>query len=1253
MKRKLLFLAALVASAVGFNAHAQTDCTNKASNTWTNQGNTYTPGATGSPVLREHYVDYAKNSGFETGKVLYQTISNLDQGYYKITLYANANYTPGRGWDSEAKDGDLDRTFIYAEGDEEVKVGIPVKYGVGNSLSSEATITAHVGSQGTLEFGITKDKAGSNWHSIGVKSIMFYGDNTDIIKSELSTEISTATGLQVAETEKATLTKAIAAAQTVYDKSDATFTDIENAIRELQIAEKFAKGGFSSATSEQPVATDFVQNGTFASFDAADWPTGGWAATTGVQNHRDKNGKSWENWTPNSLYGKLYYRMTDIPNGAYSLSIDAFCPNSDVAYVYANNSRTPVNATADNVLSTYTVSVVVNNNILEIGLYAGATSWVQIDNVKVSYTGDPIIQYKKLIQGLIEEGEALVGESDEIPSAFVSPLETALATYSDYDTYTQEAQCEEAYSALETAVGNLKIYIQAKENLAAMKEFTESTNVYTAKAYEDYYGQWAKKYDEGTLTLEEASALENPTSRPGHRAANKVDDLLLSAWTIGGEQAKDYDKALYINTWSVEGDNDGSDFTVPFFEYWTGDANSLGANTLSATVTGLNPGEYEVSALVRVRAKDGTTATDATGITLSVNDGETVDVTEGTQVNTSPFTLAEYKATGTVGEDGELVITLDVAADNNISWLSFKNVNYTKLPTVIEIGNYNFDENPGDVVTVTTRGYGKDVTGDQKTGLQPVQAWTPNPAEPNMDPAGKGSGYTGGVFAYGSSNKNNNQAAAPATNPEGGSEGVALALSAVWSGTAQYTQNVTLPAGNYVITYPVYNGSGTTAFTKSLFGFIAADGTEYLSNKKSFKVGEWETETVEFTLYQETTGDISVGFISVNDGTAANQHLFVDHVKVVLQSDVELADAQEYLLNKLEGLSPVGEGLFYYQADEIAAVKAAIEAAKTQKEIDAIEMPTPVLPVEGKPYVITNTVAAGSLNVGEKITVETDAIVYFTPVNGGYAISNSEGEYIFKTNTGSWDNYGLANTAELANAYVISVNPVEGGYTLNGPNGSLGTDTAETGAVVYANKGEGNTDKPGNYIWAITEYAPTVTVSEALYATYVTPFDVEFGNEVEAYIVSGLNEDNTVATLTTITEAPKGTPVVIKAAKADTYELKVVAEAEEVTGNLLKVATGEETGAGFYVLANLNKGVGFYALDTDVKVPAGKAYLNVPAGNGIKFIGFEGNGDATGIQGVENAAEVENGAIYNLAGQRVQNPTKGIYIVNGKKVLVK
>ena len=67
---------------------------------------------------------------------------------------------------------------------------------------------------------------------------------------------------------------------------------------------------------------------------------------------------------------------------------------------------------------------------------------------------------------------------------------------------------------------------------------------------------------------------------------------------------------------------------------------------------------------------------------------------------------------------------------------------------------------------------------------------------------------------------------------------------------------------------------------------------------------------------------------------------------------------------------------------------------------------------------------------------------------------------------------------------------------------------------------------------------------------------------------------------------------------------------------------------------------------------ANKAYLAVPTGAGAPSLLWFDNG-STGVNTLNVERETLNGEYYNLAGQRVANPTKGLYIVNGKKVVIK
>ena len=204
---------------------------------------------------------------------------------------------------------------------------------------------------------------------------------------------------------------------------------------------------------------------------------------------------------------------------------------------------------------------------------------------------------------------------------------------------------------------------------------------------------------------------------------------------------------------------------------------------------------------------------------------------------------------------------------------------------------------------------------------------------------------------------------------------------------------------------------------------------------------------------------------------------------------------------------------------------------------------------------------------------------------------------------------------------------------------------------IYTSKSSGNVALGRIGIDCEAAYIPS-----AGYATYTTPNDVDFtGTGITAYKVSVIGASN--VTLEEVTEAPAGTPLVLQAT-AGNYALKIVASAAAVSGNKLLVSDGTATTTDantVYALAS--KGdpavVGFYKVKAGTKVPAGKCYLSVAATSAPEYLGFDGDGNTTSVSDVRSKMEEGRGEFYNLAGQRVAQPTKGLYIVNGKKYIVK
>lgn len=345
----------------------------------------------------------------------------------------------------------------------------------------------------------------------------------------------------------------------------------------------------------------------------------------------------------------------------------------DVAYLFANDAKIFITAhraatTTKNPVYNFMTEVGEDGILtLGIGKENPGTNWHNIQIRELSYQ---VVNTRPMSEAYAElqpEIDAVVGKA--MPADIQALLNTALA-----EEKSQE-NLEVLKEVLKLATEGVNAYEEVKVALEAMKALIDGTNLYTDAALADYYTKYVEKYEAGTLEDADFDAIQNPDKATGWHDATSCDEFLLSVWDTNPNFQ---DAPYYINTWSLEGDNDGSNFRVPFFEYWTGDGESLGERTLTATMEGLEAGNYKVSAWVRVRAKNGYEAP-AYGISMQTNDGAAVNVAAGKQIGTSQFYLDTFTATGTVGADGILKIKFIIAADNNISWLSFKNVKFSKI----------------------------------------------------------------------------------------------------------------------------------------------------------------------------------------------------------------------------------------------------------------------------------------------------------------------------------------------------------------------------------------------------------------------------------------------------------------------------------------------------------------------------------------------------------------------------------------------
>ncbi len=280
--------------------------------------------------------------------------------------------------------------------------------------------------------------------------------------------------------------------------------------------------------------------------------------------------------------------------------------------------------------------------------------------------------------------------------------------------------------------------------------------------------------------------------------------------------------------------------------------------------------------------------------------------------------------------------------------------------------------------------------------------------------------------------------------------------------------------------------------------------------------------------------------------------------------------------------------------------------------------------------------------------------VLFTQVTGGWTIKSPKGFYIRPHSSNG-------QTYLQTDEYILTL---ESGTTKEGKNKGIriGSFTSTGGSpktyYIQSNK----TDRRfGGYTatqWDVTlieAYAPAtfasgktmISFSDKNHALDLTTANLPSG--LAAYKVTAADASSVTLTAVNSTVA-KNTGIILTGSESTNYNIPVVGSGTDISAsNLLVAANGTDNVTSAYVLSD---GKFHPVAAAGVVIPAGKAYL--PAGSLSAHeldITFD-NGDVTGIEAVETQKTFD-GAFYNLNGQRVAQPAKGLYIVNGKKVVIK
>ena len=330
----------------------------------------------------------------------------------------------------------------------------------------------------------------------------------------------------------------------------------------------------------------------------------------------------------------------------------------------------------------------------------------------------------------------------------------------------------------------------------------------------------------------------------------------------------------------------------------------------------------------------------------------------------------------------------------------------------------------------------------------------------------------------------------------------------------------------------------------------------------------------------------------------------------------------------------------YFRASDV--FNPNIDAAN----FGGVELKSNMMPIQfqGTASNPNNQFVAGDLNItydGMAFNASCAGTMYVA-----FRTPSSDSNYASRTFTIYFN--GTAQTGDAAQSYtnrsiyvVKHTSTTSGTFATKWSNGAI-----EIIAVLFVPTNDSATD------------TKEVNISNAGVATFSSARSYTIaGTGLKAYKVSEVTASK--ATLTDIGNIIPAYTGVVLAGDEGTYTLTTTSESATVSSNSLVANVGE-----YALPADDGNGNYNYVLTTDGfkhssgsgTLAANKAFLrtttNVTTPGAPGFTLDFGTG-TTGITEIEKSVNAGNEAVFNLNGQRVAQPKKGLYIVNGKKVIIK
>lgn len=359
---------------------------------------------------------------------------------------------------------------------------------------------------------------------------------------------------------------------------------------------------------------------------------------------------------------------------------------------------------------------------------------------------------------------------------------------------------------------------------------------------------------------------------------------------------------------------------------------------------------------------------------------------------------------------------------------------------------------------------------------------------------------------------------------------------------------------------------------------------------------------------------------------------------------------------KEENIASIRSAVADYDASILASVKST---ATTSIGKMTLNMPASngFYRIKGKTsgkYLAAGMASNGKFNMTE--ATDGTTVFYYD----GTKLTNLGSGMCNGTNGTAWG-WVVGNSASTV---VFQNGLTYGGYAVKTSNahffdnGDRANSAADRGANLTINS---STD--ARYTnWQVIEMSSLpVTISAARYATLYAPVALEIPAGVKAF--SGtVDKAKSQLTMHRIDGViPANTAVVLKledGTEAGTFNFNITTTESGVGENSLLGTTAAQTYNNEFVLGidtENSENIGFFKLTGSDVLPGFKAYLpSTVLDPGARSISVVWDDETTGIRSIDNGKQnVKNGAIYDLQGRKVANPSRGMYIINGRKVVVK